>query len=130
MKFTRSFNLPAMLAVLAVSAGSYAPASFADDNVATMAGVVLSLQHFPSDAAKGTLAAIADGDASDGEKIVATAIAGIQHKVSAGDKAALEAISADESQPADLRRLAGIIAALNHAPSADAKAALMELSGG
>jgi len=111
-------------------ATAYAPSARADDNVASMAGIVLSLQHFPSDADKAKLAAIAGGDGSDSVKTVANAIAGINHKVSDADKVALMAIAADEGEPADLRQLAGIVAGVNHVPGAEAKAALAALSGG
>jgi len=95
-----------------------------------MAGIVLTLQHFPSDADKETLAGIANGDGSAEEKAVASAIAGIQHKVTASDQTALQAIAADEKQPADLRELASIVAGINHVPGADAKAELAKLAGG
>jgi hypothetical protein len=117
-----------MLAV--VLAVAWSPLIHAADNVSTMAGIVLSLQHFPSDADKAALAAIAGGDASAAEKTIAETIAGIQHKASAEGMAALEAIAADESQPGDVRELAAIVAGINHVPSAEAKAALTELAGG
>ena len=120
----------AVAALLAAAFSFYAPVSLAGDNVATMAGIVLELQHFPSDDAKASLAAIVNGEASDAEKTVAMAIAGIEHKVSDGDRAALAAIAADESQAAALRKLAGIVAGINHVPGAEAKAALQELAGG
>lgn len=122
---SRQFTI---LVLLAVIVGAYAPLSYADDNVATMARIVLSLQHVPSDADKATLAAIANGDSSGSEKTVANAIAGIQHKVSADDKAALDAIAEDASEPADLRELASIVAGINHMPSDEAKAALEKLA--
>ena len=121
--------LNTVLAVLALLATTYAPLSYADGDVATMTGIVISLQHFPDDADKEALAAISAGDGSDSVKAVANAIAGINHKVSADDKATLEAIAADDSQPADLRELAGIVAGVNHMPGADAKAKLAELTG-
>ena len=127
MKFLQSFKALAVMLVL--SASVYSSLSHAGDDVATMAGIVLSLQHFPSDADKEALGAIANGEGSDAEKTVANAIAGIQHQVSADDKTALEAIAAEESQPAGIRELAAIVANINHFPGADAKAALMALAG-
>ena len=128
MKRIEMVKQSAVLALL-IFAGSHAAAAMAADNVATMAGIVLSLQHFPSDADKAALAAIVEGDASEAEKAVARAIAGIQHTVSADDKAVLDAIAADEGQPEGLRSLAGIVAGLSHMPGADAKAALAGLAG-
>jgi len=128
MKLIELFKQSVALATLVIAA-SYATVALAADNVATMAGIVLSLQHFPSDADKAALAAIVEGDASEAEKTVARAIAGIQHKVSAADKAALDAIAADEAQGDGIRTLAAVVAGLNHVPGADAKAALAELAG-
>ena len=127
MRFSQSFKVLAV--ALMLSAGVYSPLSYAGDDVAVMAGILLSLQHFPSDANKESLGAIANGEGSDAEKTVANAIAGIQHQVSADDKTALEAIAAEESQPAGIRELAAIVANINHFPGADAKAALMVLAG-
>ena len=98
--------------------------SFADEAVASMAKIVASLQHFPSDADKEALSAIAASTDDESVKAVANAIAAISHKVGDADKAALEAIAADENEPADLRQLAGILVGLNHVPSDEAKAAL------
>lgn len=118
-----------VLVTLLVCLATGAPLARAADDIATMAGIVLSLQHFPSDADKEKLAAIAASDAADTVKTVANAIANIQHSVSDADKAALEAIADDESQSADLRELAFIVAELNHVPSAEDKASLAELAG-
>ena len=128
MKKLNSIGPSTVLGALAVVLVLHAPMSYAGDDVTTMAGIALSLQHFPSDADKTALAAITSGDASAAEKAIAQAIAGLQHAVSANDKAALEAIAADDSQPARVRELAGIVARINHVPDADAKAALAKLS--
>jgi ADP-ribosylglycohydrolase len=107
----------------------YAPYAVADDAVATMAKIVSSLQHFPSDADKKALAEITAGDDSESVKAVARAIAGISHKIDAADKATLEAIASSDSEPAELRELATIVVGMNHMPSAEAKTALAELTG-
>ena len=130
---TRSITTAvAALTALCLALLTQAPSVRADESadVATMASIVLSLQHFPSAQDKETLAAIAAGDSSDSVKAVANAIAGIQHKVSDADKATLMAIAGDENEPADLRQLAGIVANLNHVPGAEAKAELETLVGG
>jgi hypothetical protein len=119
-----------ILATLILCSGLLAQPALAGSNaVATMAGIVISLQHFPSDADKTALDAIASGDATDSEKTVARAIAAISHKVSDADKAKLEAIAADGDEPDDLRTLARVVAGINHMPSADDKAALSALMG-
>lgn len=117
------------LTILCLIGALHAPRVYADDDVATMATIVLSLAHFPSDADKKALAAIEEGDSSASVKAVAGAIARISHKVSDADKATLLAIAADDSEPADLRELASIVAGINHMPGDDAKAALTALAG-
>lgn len=119
----------ALLGTLILCSGLLAQPALAGNAIGTMAGIVMSLQHFPSDADKAALNAIATGEASASEKTVARAIAGISHKVSAEDKAKLEAIAADDAEPADLRTLARVVAGINHVPSAEDKAALAGLTG-
>ena len=127
---SRAKSLLASLTFAAgVSGVLLAPTALADAAVATMAGIVMTLQHFPSDADKATLATIAGSDASASVKAVANAIAAIRHSVSADDRATLEAIAADQAEPDDLRALARVVAGINHMPSADDKAALMALTG-
>ena len=127
----QSFLLTAMLlagALCASLAHSDSHSVSEGGAVATMATIVIGLQHFPSDADKTALAAIADGDGSSSVKAVASAIANISHKVSADDQATLAAIAADEGEPAKLRELASIVSGVNHVPSAEAVAALQGLA--
>lgn len=119
----------ALIVTLFLSLTAFAPHAIAGDALATMAKIVGSLQHFPSDADKEALAAIAAAENSESVKTVANAIANISHKVGSTDKAALEAIAANDAESAALRELATIVAGLNHMPSADAKTALAALSG-
>lgn len=106
----------------------YTPYTYADDAVATMANIVISLKHFPSDSDKSALAAIGESDSSDGVKTVAQAIAGISHKVTAADLAKLEALAANDSESDSLRKLASIVSSINHMPSEDAVATLQGLA--
>ena len=122
-------NTIKLLAILCFSVGGYAPSAFAGDAVSTMAKIVGSLQHFPSDADKAALAEITAGDSSASIKAVASAIAGISHKVGSADNKALEAIAANEAEPANLRELATIVVGVNHIPNAEAKVALAALAG-
>ena len=119
----------ALITVLLLSIVAYTPHAFAGDAVAAMAKIVSSLQHYPNDADKESLAAIVTGENSESVKAVANAIANISHKVGSSDKAALEAIAANDAEPAAVRELANIVAGMNHMPSADAKMALAALSG-
>ena len=59
----------------------YTPYTYADDAVVTMANIVISLKHFPSDSDKSALAAIGESDSSNGVKAVAQAITGISNFV-------------------------------------------------
>ena len=122
-------NTTKLLAILCLLVGGYAPSAFAGDAVSTMAKIVGSLQHFPNDADKAALAEIIAGDSSASIRAVASAIAGISHKVSSADNKVLEAIAANDAEPADLRKLVTIVIGVNHIPSADAKIALAALAG-
>lgn len=86
--------------------------------IRTMADITMSLNHYPSDAEKETLATIANSDdSSESEIAVATALSNMKHKVTDDDKEKLNAIVADESNPAELRAVAGILISLNHRPT-------------
>jgi hypothetical protein len=114
--------------VLFTFALSYTPYSYADEVVATMANIVISLKHFPSESDKASLATIAQSDDRNAVKAIASAIANISHKVTDADKAVLDAIIADSSTPEDLRDLAVVVSGLTHLPSADAVAVLEGLA--
>jgi len=97
--------------------------SLADDSVAikTIAGIVLTLNHYPSADDKAVLMAITKDDSvSASVKSIAQAVHDLQHKVSAADKSILEGIPASDSAKA----LANVLVGINHTPGADAKAAL------
>ncbi len=119
------------LTVLILFVAAYAPFAYADTSdaaLATMAKILISLQHFPTDTDKEALAEISSGDSSDSVKTLAGAIAGISHKVGVADKAALDAIAADDNESVKVRELATIVVGLNHMPGADAKASLKALA--
>ena len=99
----------------------------ASDAVKTMAGIMMGLNHYPSDSEKATLKGIVDGDASDAEKACATAMINLQHSASAADKEKLGKIIADDSTPGPVRAMAKVIVNLNHMPSGDDKKVLKEL---
>ncbi|MFP6806662.1 MAG: hypothetical protein VB957_05710 [Pseudomonadales bacterium] len=110
---------------LAIAAISMLPQlSFADDNAAvkTIAGILVTLKHFPSADDKTALTAITN-DAAVGASVksIAKAVHDLQHKVSATDKTTLDGIASSDPT----KDLADILVGINHIPSADAKAALM-----
>lgn len=117
-----------ILALVVSTTFAYAPAAYADDSISTMAKIVIGLKHFPSDADKAALAAIANGDGSADEKAVAQAIANIAHKVTDADKAKLQSVIDGDSASSQLRTLAQVVAGINHVPSADAVASLQGLA--
>lgn len=100
----------------------------AGDALKTIADIVASLNHFPSDADKATLAEIAGNeDLPQGLRNMANTVANISHAASAEGKEQMAAIQANDQAPDTAKALAGIIASVNHTASAEAKATLAEL---
>lgn len=99
----------------------------ASDAIKTMAGIMMKLNHYPSDAEKETLKGIVNGKATDAEKTLATAMINLQHSATAADKKKLNKLIADDSTPGPVRAMAKIIANLNHMPSGDDKKVLKDL---
>ena len=99
----------------------------ASDAIKTMAGIMMGLNHYPSDAEKKTLKGIISGDASVAERILAASIINLQHAVTATDKENLEKLIKNDSTDGPVRALAKVIINLNHKPSAADKKVLKEL---
>jgi hypothetical protein len=96
--------------------------------VQTMSGILVKLNHFPSDAEKATLQQIVDDKTTTAqERVVAQALINLKHKVTADDKTKLDALIADKSAPESLKTLATIMVTLNHAPSDADKEKLKKL---
>ena len=113
--------------VLIALIGMFSQFSMADNASAMrdIAGIVASLNHFPSDADKATLATIsADDTIAGGLREMATAVASISHAANAEGKEAMARIMASDQAPDNAKSLAGIIASLNHTASAEDKATL------
>ena len=84
----------------------------------TMADIIISLKHFPSDEDKQELTAIINSDdSSEYEIAVATAISKFQHSVTAADKDKLNSIIADTSTPHGLRTVVSALTRIKHSPS-------------
>lgn len=97
--------------------------------VQQIAGILMNLNHFPSDAEKETLKGIiAAKETTDHERTVAQALLNVQHKVSGDDKPKLDAVVKDASAPESVKALARIVANLNHTPSAEEKEQLKKLT--
>ncbi len=97
--------------------------------VREMAGIVMNLNHYPSDAEKAELKAItANKDSTEQERAIATAISNMEHKVAAGDADKLKQVMNDMSAPAEVRDLAGIVMNFSHKPSKEDKRKLEMLA--
>jgi len=114
--------LSLLLAVAAV------PAIASSSNIHTMAGILLHLNHFPSDSEKATLGAIAaDAKASAAEKVLAHAMINLKHKVAASDAAALHELLTNPAAGNNERTLANILLSLAHHPSEQDKKKLQAM---
>jgi hypothetical protein len=97
--------------------------------IQTMAGILVKLNHFPSDAEKQTLKQIADAkETTAHERVIAQALVNLQHKVSADDKPKLDALLKDTAAPESVKTLASIIVSLNHMPTDADKEKLKKLA--
>jgi len=125
MKY-RTAILSIILGVAAVAPVANAAQSNA---VQTMAGILLHLQHFPTDADKQSLKQITqDKSATRDERTVAQALLDVQHTVAAADKPKLEAIVADDKAASSVKTLASVILTLKHTPSESDKEKLKALT--
>src|SRR6266705_1046964 len=85
--------------------------------VQTMAGILLHLQHYPTDADKQSLKQIIEyKSATKDERTEAQALMDVQHTVAAADKPKLEAIAKNDKATSPVKTLAEIILKLNHMP--------------
>jgi hypothetical protein len=118
--------LSILLVSFAFMCGSQAMA--ADENVKTMAEIMLKLNHYPSDSEKETLRQISlSSTATDAEKTMANAMINLEHTATAEDKKKLSKIIKDDSVSQDERTLAKIIHDVEHKPSAKDKEKLKKL---
>ena len=93
-----------------------------------IADIVASINHFPSDSDKATLAEIIGNDElARGVRAMATAVSGISHGATDEGKAAMARIQENTQAPDIAKQLAGIIAGINHTASDSDKATLAQL---
>jgi len=92
-----------------------------ENNIKTMAHIMINLNHYPSDSEKETLRQISLKSTNSYEKTMATAMMNLEHAATAEDKKNLSKILQDDAAPEDVKTLAKIIHDLNHKPSADDK---------
>ena len=117
--------LPLMFAALPAAAVA------GGDAIRTMAGIILHLEHYPTNAEKRTLDGILrDPSATAGEKTIAGALMRMQHSVGGEDASALRALAANAKAGAGERELASILLGIHHHPSAMDRKRLRKLIGG
>ena len=105
------------------------PVMAATSAVQEMAGVLVGLEHYATDSQKSRLMELARNADTQQEKVVANAIANVNHTVADADKPKLKRVIDDETTPAEVRDLAGIILNLNHKPSSQDKNKLQQIMG-
>ncbi len=114
------------LALVVVAA---VPAIADDSPASTLAGILIDMNHFPSEAQKEQLTAISDdADASANLRSIASAIAGIEHTPSAEAQAELNGILISEAASPEEKTLAGAVLRFQHALSVEDRAALEDLA--
>ena len=97
--------------------------------VKTVAGILLTVNHFPSDTEKATLEKLAAASTTtESEKVLIEAFVNLQHSVPAADKEKLEAIVADQDASASVKSLATILGRFLHMASDADKAMLEQLA--
>ncbi len=121
---------PARKIMAIVLVGVISQISLADNAFATkaIAGVLVNLNHFPSDDQKAALqAASSDESAGRGFQMIATAVAYIRHTATAEDKDIMTRIIASDRTTAQAKALAEIVLGITHVPSDEAKATLQAM---
>ncbi|OIO68929.1 MAG: hypothetical protein COY36_02615 [Zetaproteobacteria bacterium CG_4_10_14_0_2_um_filter_55_20] len=104
-------------------------ASAHDASIKSMAGIIMHLNHFPSDSEKHELEAIAsDEHVTPGERALAGALLRMQHTVEGEDSAALRALAVDKNASQGERELADILLGIHHHPSVNDQQRLKTLS--
>jgi hypothetical protein len=97
--------------------------------VKTIAGILVTVNHFPSDEQKKTLQALAaESTTTAQEKVLIQALVGMQHRISAADKPKVEAVMKDANAPEGVKTIATILDTFLHTASAADKETLKKLA--
>jgi hypothetical protein len=97
--------------------------------VKTVAGILMTVNHFPNDDQKKTLTALAaESTTTAQEKVLIQALLGMQHSINAADKPKVEEVMKDPKAPEGVKTIAGILDKFLHTASAEDKEALKKLS--
>lgn len=104
------------------------PAVMAGSATQEMAGIMMTLHHYPDDSQKATLQKIIDDSSStQDERTIASALMHMHHTVTDDDKAKLMDIANNSSAPAADRKEAEILANMHHKASASDKEELEKI---
>jgi len=123
MRFAATVAIVVLL-ITGQSASADTPAA------ATLAGILLTMQHFPSDEQKATLEGIAGDEQVDKDlRMIAGAMSNIQHQVPDEERAVLQAIAGDPAASDAAKTLASAALAFKHQLPEGNRAALEALSG-
>lgn len=83
--------------------------------VKTVAGMLLTLNHFPNDANKATLKLLVDDKTTTPQELVLVgAVMNLQHTVGAADKPKVDALIADKTTTPAVRTLATVLSKFTH----------------
>ena len=118
------------LSIVFITCISFNQVALADNDSAAkaIAGVLVNLNHFPSDADKAILMEIASDESNgQGFRAIARAVHNMQHAASAEDKELMGRIMAADQADSRAKALAEIVANISHVPSDEAKATLQEM---
>lgn len=120
--------------ILAAGSASAAPGGAdtmkADTPAGTLAGILADMNHYPSDADRRKLDAIAgSSDVDDDLRAIARAIAGIEHTPTAEAQARLNGIIASDAATEAEKTLAAAVLRFEHKASVEDQSALEELAG-
>jgi len=96
--------------------------------ISTMAGIVMHLNHYPSDSEKQALQEIIDDmHATAGERTLAGALKRMQHQVGGDDAEKLMALKNDAQASEAEREFADILLGITHHPSSNDEQRLQNL---
>ena len=120
----------AVLAALLLSlTAAMATGAQSSQAVQTMAGLLMSLHHFPSDSDKQALLQITqDKSATADERTVAQAMIDVQHTAAAADEPGLQAIIGSDKAAASVKTLADVVLNFHHMVPEGDKAKLQALT--
>lgn len=120
--------IPVFLALPLLFAAMTGVAGAGGSAISTIAGIVMHLNHYPSDSEKKALDAIVNSkQATTGEKVLAGALMRMQHQVGGSDAEKLRALANNGNASKQERTLAEVLLGIAHHPSAADKERLKAL---